>query len=116
SKERKQFGKAISEKQAIQHYLADMATEIHASRLMVYGAARLRDQGKPFAREASMAKLYSSETAYRVTKNAIQVYGGNGYSMEYPVERYFRDAKLCEIGEGTSEIQRMLIARDVLQA
>ncbi len=116
SKERKQFGKAISEKQAIQHYLADMATEIHASRLMVYGAARLRDQGKPFAREASMAKLYSSETAYRVTKNAIQVYGGNGYSMEYPVERYFRDAKLCEIGEGTSEIQRLLIARDVLQA
>ncbi|MCZ6688592.1 MAG: acyl-CoA dehydrogenase family protein, partial [Planctomycetota bacterium] len=87
SKERKQFGKAISEKQAIQHYLADMATEIHASRLMVYGAARLRDQGKPFAREASMAKLYSSETAYRVTTNAIQVYGGNGYSMEYPVER-----------------------------
>ena len=116
SQERKQFGKPISKFQAIQHFLADMATEVHAARLMVYHAARLRDSGKPFGREASMAKLFASEAAYRATKNAIQIYGGNGYSMEYPVERYFRDAKLCEIGEGTSEIQRHLIARSLLES
>ena len=116
SKERKQFGRPISEFQAIQHYLADMATEIHAARLLVYHAARLKDSDRPCAREASMAKVFASEVCYRATKNAIQIYGGNGYSMEYPVERYFRDAKLCEIGEGTSEIQRTLIARHLLES
>lgn len=115
SKERHQFGKPISSFQAIQNFLADMALEVHAARLLTYHAARLADEGKPFATEASMAKLFASEAAYRASKNAIQVYGGNGYSREYPVERYFRDSKLCEIGEGTSEIQRMLIARDLLK-
>ena len=115
AKERKQFGKPISNLQAIQNFLADMAMEIHAARLMVYDAARKKDAGQPFALEASYAKLYASEAAYRATKNAVQVFGGNGYSMEYPVERYFRDAKLCEIGEGASEIQRMVIARRLLQ-
>lgn len=115
SKEREQFGRPISSFQAIQQFLANMAVDVHASRLLVYHAARLADQGKPFAQAASIAKLYASEAAYRCSKDAIQVYGGNGYSREYPVERYFRDAKLCEIGEGTSEIQRMLIARRLLE-
>jgi butyryl-CoA dehydrogenase len=114
SKERKQFGKPISELQAIQHKLADMATRTHASRLLVYHAAKLKDAGRPFKREASMAKLLSSEAAYFVTKEAIQIHGGTGYCREYEVERMFRDAKLCEIGEGTSEIQKMVIARELL--
>ncbi len=115
SKERKQFGKPIAEHQAIQHFLADMALETHAARLMVYDSARKKDAGQPFALQASYAKLFAAEASYRATKNAVQVFGGNGFSMEYPVERYFRDAKLCEIGEGTSEIQRMLIARKILE-
>lgn len=115
SQERLAFGKPISNLQAIQWMLADMATEIHGARLMVHHAAGLRDQGKPFAKEAAMAKLFASEMAMRATKNAIQVFGGYGYVKDYPVERYWRDAKLMVIGEGTSEVQRMVIARKVLE-
>ncbi len=114
ARERKQFGRPIAEFQAIQFKLADMATKIHAARLLCYHAARLKDQGRPFKTEASMAKLFASEAAYEVTKEAIQVLGGAGYCREYEVERMFRDAKLCEIGEGTSEIQRLVIARQIL--
>jgi alkylation response protein AidB-like acyl-CoA dehydrogenase len=112
--ERKQFGKAIGEQQAIQHKLADMATEIDAARLLVLRAAWLKDQGRPHAEEGAMAKLYASEVARRQTAEAIQVFGGYGYTKEFPVERYFRDAKITEIYEGTSEIQRLVIARSVL--
>lgn len=115
SKERKQFGKAISEFQAIQFMLADMAVEIEAARHLVYHAARLRDSGLPFSKEASMAKLFASETAFRAANKAVQIHGGYGYTKDFPVERYLRDAKLCEIGEGTSEIQRIVIARHLLQ-
>ena len=114
SKQRKQFGKAISEFQAIQFMLADMATEIQAARLMVYHAAALRDQGLPYGKEAAMAKLFSSEIASRAANKAVQIHGGYGYTKDFPVERYLRDAKLCEIGEGTSEIQRIVIARQLL--
>lgn len=116
SKERKQFGKAISEFQAIQFMLADMATEIEAARHLVYHAARLRDAGMPFAKEASMAKLYASEVASRAANKALQIHGGYGYTKDFPVERYLRDAKLCEIGEGTSEIQRIVISRYLLNS
>lgn len=112
---REQFDKPISSFQAIQFKLADMATEIAAARHLVFDAAAARDAGQRHTRLSAMAKLYASEVAMRVTTQAIQVYGGNGYSTEYPVERYFRDAKLCEIGEGTSEIQRMVIARELLR-
>jgi alkylation response protein AidB-like acyl-CoA dehydrogenase len=115
AKKRHQFGKPIAEFQGIQFILADMATRIEASRHLIYHAARLKDAGKPFAKEASMAKLFASETAMWATTAAIQVHGGVGYLKDYPVERYFRDAKLMEIGEGTSEIQRMIIARAVLR-
>jgi alkylation response protein AidB-like acyl-CoA dehydrogenase len=111
SKERKQFGKPICEHQQIQFKLADMATEIEAARHLVYWAAKLKDRGEPYSVQSAMAKLFASEAAYRATKNAVQIFGGNGYSREYPVERYMRDAKLCEIGEGTSEIQRIVIGR-----
>ena len=111
SKERKQFGKPICEHQQIQFKLADMATEIEAARHLVYWAAKLKDRNEPYSVESAMAKLFASEAAYRATKNAVQIFGGNGYSREYPVERYMRDAKLCEIGEGTSEIQRIVIGR-----
>jgi alkylation response protein AidB-like acyl-CoA dehydrogenase len=114
SKERKQFGKSISEFQAIQFKLADMAMEIEAARHLVYHAARLRISGQPFSKEAAMAKLFASEVAMRASSQAVQIHGGYGYTKDFPVERYFRDAKLCEIGEGTSEIQRMVIARQVL--
>ena len=114
SKERQQFGKSISKFQAIQHMLASMGTDMHAARLMVYHASRVKDSGQPFMREASMAKLFASEAAARVTDLALQIHGGYGYTKDYPVERFFRDAKICEIGEGTSEIQRMIIARDLL--
>ncbi|MFA5772110.1 MAG: acyl-CoA dehydrogenase [Thermoplasmata archaeon] len=114
SKEREQFGKPIAKFQAIQWMIADMATEIDASRLLVYRAAYLEQQGKKFSKEASMAKLYASETATRTALRAIQIHGGYGYTKDYPVERMLRDAKLCEIGEGTSEIQRMIIARLLL--
>jgi butyryl-CoA dehydrogenase len=115
SKDRKQFGKTLSEFQAIQHMLATMATEIHASRLMVYHASRLKDAGKRFRTEGSMAKLFASEMATRACDKALQIHGGYGFTKEYPVERMYRDVKICEIGEGTSEIQRMIIARDLLR-
>jgi alkylation response protein AidB-like acyl-CoA dehydrogenase len=114
--EREQFGKFISEFEAIQWMLADMATEIDAARLLVQRAARLKDAGQPFSQAASEAKLYAAETAMRATTKAIQIHGGYGYLKDYPVERYFRDAKLCEIGEGTSEVQRMIIAKEMLAA
>jgi len=94
--------------------IADMATEIEAARHLVYNAARLKDAGRPFGKEAAMGKLFASEVASKAASTAIQIHGGYGYTKEYPVERYYRDAKLCEIGEGTSEIQRIVIARKVL--
>jgi alkylation response protein AidB-like acyl-CoA dehydrogenase len=115
AKERKQFGQAIAKFQAIQFMLADMALKIEASRHLVYHAAWLRDQGQPFAKEASMCKLFASEMANWVTDKAIQIHGGMGYCRDVPVERMHRDAKLMEIGEGTSEIQRMVIAREILK-
>lgn len=114
AKERVQFGQPIASFQAIQWKLADMATQIDAARLLVHQAAFLMDKGKRVTKEASMAKLYASEVAMRATVEAIQIHGGYGYIKEYPVERYFRDAKLCQIGEGTSEIQRLVIARQLL--
>lgn len=113
-KERQQFGKPIGSFQAIQMMISDMATEIEASRHLIYNAAHLLEAGKPFSKESAMAKLFASETAMRATKNAIQVFGGYGYMEDYQVERYYRDAKLCEIGEGTSEIQRIVIARQLI--
>ena len=113
AKQREQFGRPISKFQAIQWMLADMATEIDAARLLVYRAAYMEDQNIRFSKEASMAKLFASEMAMRATRKAIQIFGGYGYSSEYPVERYFRDVKLCEIGEGTSEIQRLIISRQL---
>jgi butyryl-CoA dehydrogenase len=112
--ERVQFGKAINRFQGVQFMLAEMATSIHAARLMTYHAARLRMAGKPHKTEASMAKLFSSEAAMDVTIKAVQLHGGYGYSREYAVERMMRDAKITEIGEGTSEIQKILIARQLL--
>jgi butyryl-CoA dehydrogenase len=114
SKERQQFKKPISSFQTIQNYLADMATEIDAARLLLYRACAFKDAGQPFGAEAAMAKLYCSTTATRVTNLALQIHGGYGYSKEYDVERYFRDAKVTEIYEGTSEVQRMVVARSVL--
>ncbi|MGM1034503.1 MAG: acyl-CoA dehydrogenase [Bacillota bacterium] len=113
SKERIQFGKTISNFQAIQFKLADMAMEIELARNMVYKAAWLKDNKKPFAKEAAYAKLFASESAFRASNQAIQIHGGSGYMREYEVERYLRDAKLLEIGEGTSEIQRLVIARQL---
>lgn len=115
AKERKQFGSPIADFQAIQWILADMATQIDAARLLVHRAADLEDRGEPFTKEAAMAKLFSSETAMKAATDAIQVYGGYGYSREYPVERFFRDAKITEIYEGTSEIQRLVIAGQILK-
>lgn len=115
SSERRQFGEPINRFQAIRFMLANMATEIECGRHLVYEAARLKDQGKPFRKEASMAKLYNSELAMRVTTKAVQIFGGYGYIKDYPVERYMRDAKVCEIGEGTSEIQRIVIANEIIK-
>jgi alkylation response protein AidB-like acyl-CoA dehydrogenase len=114
SKERVQFGRPIAEFEAIQWMIADSTTEIEAARLMVYRAAYLKDRGKPFTKEAAMAKLFTSEAAERSCFRAIQIHGGYGYSREYPVERYYRDNRLTQIGEGTSEIQRLVIARQLL--
>jgi alkylation response protein AidB-like acyl-CoA dehydrogenase len=114
AKERQTFGKPIAEHQAIQWMLADAATEIQASRLMIYYAAWMKDQKRPFTKEASMGKLFATEMAERVCRNAIQIHGGYGYSREYPVELTYRDARLMTIGEGTSEVQRMVIARKLL--
>jgi len=112
---RKQFGKPIAEFQGISFQLADMATEIEAGKHLMFHAAWLSQHGKPFSKEAAMAKLFCSELAMRATTKAVQVFGGYGYTKDYPVERMMRDAKICEIGEGTSEIQRMVIARHVLR-
>ena len=115
SKERNAFNKPIHEFQSIGFKLSDMATKIEASKLLVFHAAWLKDQGKPINKEAAMAKLFASETAMEVTREAIQVHGGYGYVKDYDVERFFRDAKILEIGEGTSEIQRMIISREILK-
>jgi alkylation response protein AidB-like acyl-CoA dehydrogenase len=115
AKERRQFGKPIAEFEAIQWKLADMATEIDAARLLVYHAAELKQKGLRYKRLASEAKLFASEVAARATSQALQIHGGAGYMKDCPVERYFRDAKLCEIGEGTSEIQRMIVAKELLR-
>jgi alkylation response protein AidB-like acyl-CoA dehydrogenase len=112
--ERKQFGKKIADFQAIQWKLADMATEIDAARLLVYRAAWLKQEGRPHTEEGAKAKLFASEMARRQTAEAIQIFGGYGYTKEFPVERYYRDAKITEIYEGTSEIQRLVIARSIL--
>jgi butyryl-CoA dehydrogenase len=112
---RKQFGKAIAEFQGIQFQLSDMATEIEAGRHLVFHAAWLAQNGKPFGKEAAMAKLFCSELAMRATTKAVQIHGGYGYTKDYPVERMMRDAKICEIGEGTSEIQRLVIGRHILR-
>jgi len=114
ARERRAFDKPIGMHQAVAFKIADMAVQIQAARHLIYHAARLKDAGRPYKREASMAKLYSSEMAMRVLREAIQVLGGYGYMTEYQVERAYRDAKLCEIGEGTSEIQRIVISRDIL--
>lgn len=111
AKEREQFGKPIAFNQGVGFKLADMATGVEASRLLVYRAAHLRQQGKPCGKEASMAKLFASRTAVETSTEAIQVFGGYGYTKDYPVERYFRDAKITEIYEGTSEIQRLVISK-----
>jgi len=114
SKDRFTFGKPIAEHQAIQFMLADAATEIDAARFLVYRAAWLKQDGKPYSKEAAMAKLFATEMAERVCRNAIQIHGGYGYSRDYPVERIYRDARLMTIGEGTSEMQRIVIARQLL--
>jgi alkylation response protein AidB-like acyl-CoA dehydrogenase len=114
AKEREAFGKKLAELQAVAFKLADMEVQVESARHLIYHAARLKDAGKPFGKEAAIAKLYASEVAMRVSYDAIQVFGGLGYSREYPVERMWRDAKLCTIGEGTSEIQRLIIARSVI--
>jgi alkylation response protein AidB-like acyl-CoA dehydrogenase len=114
AKERKAFGQSIAGFEAIQWMLADAATEIEAARTLLYHAAWLKQQGRPYSKHAAMAKLFATEMAERVCRNAIQVHGGYGYSRLYPVERIYRDARLMTIGEGTSEIQRIVIARHVL--
>jgi len=114
--EREAFGKKINKFQAVSFKLADMATQIEASKLLVYNAAWLKDKGKDVIKSAAMAKLFSSESAMKITTDAIQIHGGYGYIREYNVERFFRDAKILEIGEGTSEIQRIIISRELLKS
>src|SRR2546425_6940144 len=116
SKERHQFGRPIAEFQAIQFKLADMATQIEAARLMTYRAAATKSAGRPTTKISSMAKLFASEIAVRVSEECVQIHGGYGYIKDYPAEKYWRDSKLCTIGEGTSEIQRTVIARQILRA
>jgi alkylation response protein AidB-like acyl-CoA dehydrogenase len=115
ARQRKQFGRPISEFQAIQWKLADMATEIDAARLLTYRAASLKNQQRPATQEASMAKLFASEMSVRAATEAIQIHGGYGYTKDYPVEKFYRDSKICTLGEGTSEIQRLVIARQLLK-
>jgi alkylation response protein AidB-like acyl-CoA dehydrogenase len=115
SKQRKQFGKAISEFQAIQWKLADMATEIEAARLLTFRAAAMKDAGMKTTLESSMAKLYASEVAVRCANEGVQIHGGYGFIKDYPAEKFYRDVKLCTIGEGTSEVQRLVIARQLLR-
>jgi alkylation response protein AidB-like acyl-CoA dehydrogenase len=116
AKERYQFGRPIAEFQAIQFKLADMATQIDAARLLTYRAAALKDAGRKVTKESSMAKLFASEVSVRVSEEAIQIHGGYGYTKDYPPEKYWRDSKLCTIGEGTSEIQRLIIAKQILSS
>lgn len=115
SKERTQFGKAISQFQAIAFKLADMATEIEAAELLTFKAADLKNRGEKMTREGAYAKYYASEVAVKVSNDAVQVFGGYGYTKDFPVEKYYRDSKLCTIGEGTSEIQKLVIARELLK-
>ena len=115
ARERRQFGRAIADFQAIQLLLAEIVTELEAARLLVYQTARLKDRGQPFTRYAAMAKLKASTVAMRAADSAVQIHGGAGYMTDHPVERYFRDAKLMEIGEGTSQIQKLIIARELLR-
>ena len=115
AQQRRQFGKAIAEFQSIQNFLCDMATEIEAARLLTYRAGWLKDQGRLTTKESSMAKLYASEVSVRVANLAVQIHGGYGFTKDFPAEKFYRDVKLCTIGEGTSEIQRMVIARELLR-
>ncbi len=115
AKQRKQFGKTLAEFQAIQFKLADMATELEAARLLTYRAARMKDEGKDFKFAASMAKYFSSEIATKATNEAVQIHGGYGFIKEFPVEKLYRDVKLCTIGEGTSEVQKIVMARQLLE-
>jgi alkylation response protein AidB-like acyl-CoA dehydrogenase len=115
SKQRKQFGRFISEFQSIQHKLSDMATSMEAARLLTYKAAARKDAGKRITKESAMAKLFASEMAVKVADEALQIHGGYGFIKDYPVEKFYRDVKLCTIGEGTSEIQRLVIARQLLK-
>jgi alkylation response protein AidB-like acyl-CoA dehydrogenase len=116
AQEREQFGKSIAQFQGISFKLADMATEIEAAELLTLQAADLKQRGLPVTKEAAMAKYYASEVAVRVATDAVQVFGGYGYTKDFPVEKYYRDAKLCTIGEGTSEIQKIVIAREIRKA
>src|SRR5205809_73603 len=109
------FRRPISEFQAIQHKLVDMATDIDATRLLIYRAASMLDKGQRVTRESAMAKLFASEAAVRIANEAVQIHGGYGFIKDYPVEKFYRDVKLCTIGEGTSEIQRLVIARQLLK-
>ena len=113
SKERHQFGKAINEFQAINFMLADMATEIDAAELLIQRASNLKNAKLPMTKEGAMAKLYASEACVRIANNAVQIFGGYGYTKDFPAEKYYRDSKLCTIGEGTSEIQRLVIGREI---
>jgi alkylation response protein AidB-like acyl-CoA dehydrogenase len=115
SKERHQFGKPISEFQGIAFKLADMATEIAAAELLINYSCDLKMRGEKMTKESAMAKYYSSEVAVRVSTDAVQIFGGYGYTKDFPVEKFYRDSKLCTIGEGTSEIQKIVIAREVLK-
>lgn len=115
ARERKQFGQAIADFQGLQWMIADREVDLHGSRLMIMDAAARKDRGEPFAKEASMAKLFASEAAHRATDTAIQIFGGAGYCRDYPVERYARDARITRIYEGTSEVQRLVIARETLR-
>ena len=115
SKERVQFGKPIASNQAISFMLADMATKVEAARLLVYRAAYLKEKGLPYSKEAAMAKMYASDIAMAVTTDAVQIYGGYGYSKDYPVERLMRNAKITQIYEGTNQVQRMVISGSLLR-
>jgi len=115
SKEREQFGKPISSFQAISFKLADMATKIEAAELLIRHAATLKDSGKKLIKEAAMAKMYASEVSVEVATDAVQIFGGYGYIKDYPAEKFYRDSKLCTIGEGTTEIQKLVIARQILK-
>ena len=115
SKERHQFGKPISEFQGIAFKLADMATQIEAGELLTFQAADLKNRGEKVTKQSAFAKYYTSEVAVKVSTEAVQIFGGYGYTKDFPVEKYYRDSKLCTIGEGTSEIQKLVIAREILK-